>query len=86
MSAHGEIPRGDGGGLRPQPVEARHRLTVTVSGELVDVLALSVLAGRPPGEVASELVLDGLRQAAADPDVDALVRIRRRRRRFRVVR
>ena len=71
-----------------QAVEARHRLTVTVLGDLVDVLdALAVLCERPAAEVATELVLEGLRRAVSDPDVDELVRARHRRRlRLRVVR
>ena len=69
-------------------VEARHRLSVTVHGDLVDVLdAVAVLSERPAAEVATDLVLEGLRRAASDPDVDELVRARHwRRRRLRVVR
>ncbi len=76
-------PSSRSGGAPSQrpPVQARHRLTVTVLDDLVDVLdALSALAGRPAAEVATELVIEGLRQAALDSDVYDLVSARHRRR------
>ena len=62
--------------------EARHRITVVLRGdELVDVLdALAALRRRPPHEVVGELVEAQLRLAGQDPDIDRLVRARRRRR------
>lgn len=76
-----QSPRSGGApGPRP-PAQARHRLTVTVLDDLVDVLdAIAVLAGRPPADVVAELVVEGLRQAELDPDVHDLVSARRRRR------
>ena len=60
---------------------ARHRLEVVVSGELVDVLdALVALSGRRHPEVASDLLEESLARARHDPDVDRLLRARRRRR------
>ena len=61
--------------------DARHRLEVVVSGELVDVLdALVALSRRRHPDVASDLLEESLARARHDPDVDRLLRARRRRR------
>ena len=55
-----------------------------MSGELVDVLdALAALSGRRHPEVASDLLEESLARARHDPDVDRLLRARRRRGRRR---
>ncbi|MGI9079221.1 MAG: hypothetical protein ACR2GF_00085 [Acidimicrobiales bacterium] len=68
-------------------MQARHRLAVTIHGDLVDVMdAVAAVSGRPAAEVATEWVIDGLRRSESDPDVAALVRARRRRqRRLRLI-
>ncbi len=61
--------------------DARHRVEVVVTGELVDVLdALVALSGRRHADVASDLLEESLGRARHDPDVDRLLRARRRRR------
>lgn len=65
----------------PRP-QAQHRVTVTVcGGDLVDAMCL--LEGCDAGELATEIVVTRLLQAQVeDPDVQELVRARRRRRRW----
>ena len=61
--------------------DARHRVEVVVTGELVDVLdALVALSGRRHADVASDLLEESLGRARGDPDVERLVRARKRRR------
>jgi hypothetical protein len=64
-----------------RPKDARHRVEVVVTGDLVDVLdALVTLSGRRPPDVASDLLEESLARARHDPDVARLVRARSRRR------
>lgn len=69
-----------GPGRWPGVNEARHRIEVMVSGDLVEVLdALVALAGRRHREVASDLLEESLARARHDPDVVRLLRARSRR-------
>ncbi|MFN2506235.1 MAG: helix-turn-helix domain-containing protein [Acidimicrobiales bacterium] len=71
------------------PPEARHRLSITVYGEDVDVLdAVAVTSGQEPQEAAAALLVLALDRARQDPEVAAALAARRRwprRRRLEVV-
>ena len=66
------------------PPEARHRLSITVYGEDVDVLdAVAVTSGQEPQEAAAALLVLALDRARQDPEVAAARTARRRRPRRR---
>lgn len=61
--------------------EGRIRTTTMVPAHLADVFdALAYLTGLRPHELAASIVADALEAAAADVDVDALIRNLRRHR------
>src|SRR5436190_641400 len=59
---------------------AQHRLTITLYGDVVDVLdAIALAEGRSPAEAAAGLLTDALEQGAKDGEIQQLLRARRRR-------